>query len=793
MGLHNNIPLIINMGNSIIGVAVLAMPYCFQQCGIILGMLLLLFCTWLTLLSCKLLMKAGITARRRSYEFLAYHTHGAPGKFITEIGMIGMQFGTLIAQMVIIGDLGPSIVTKLFGLANFSGMRTILIITLGLSIGLPMGLLKDLRAISKASTVCIICYSVYVFYVIVQSLPDLVKGDWITDVTLWRTKGLFRCLPIFSFSFGCQSQLFILYDALPEPSLKVISSVTNSAVNLCAAVYLIVGFLGYISYHTYDIPGDIMNIFPITPGTDATKMAFVISTVITFPVIIYPCRSSIYTLFFAKPIDSTVSSHPLYTKQDSETEEVPTKSKHHDDFLAPNSHMPERLFKMITVGIVLSSMVLSLLIPNVEIVLGINGAIMGTLICYIFPALFYLKVMGSSPEDKNKAQFLLFAGITILLVSTMATLSPLEPQHGHHHHRDLPELLPNRATLSPLNQNEVLAPDTPPPLVNNDVQANDGRRKEPPNPDPPDKVVEVKQKADVGSQQIAAQDQVVKKVEDDKSQEEAIRAKELEKEKKQDDLIAKLEQHRVEQEKLIEEQKQLIQQFKLHHQKDMEDKNHQINQPQDGQLQANQQQPFQDQGHAPQDIVHHNNLLQADPQGARLSQGDTNENKQHFNLDSPAAPHGDLLAAKPANSALNAQNDKAPMGTDAPLLQNPPQNLVNQPQEPIQPQVDKLSDFGSEDLHRLKRDTNQTLKESVKLNQGAEAAPLNSSADKSQADAVPLQKAIDNNNAAPTQKVVETESGRSTKPANQLVDVHTVKVTSKNPEMRRKLRSLGIM
>ena len=40
------------------------------QCGIILGSLMLLLATWLTLVSCQLLLKAGITARRRSYSFL---------------------------------------------------------------------------------------------------------------------------------------------------------------------------------------------------------------------------------------------------------------------------------------------------------------------------------------------------------------------------------------------------------------------------------------------------------------------------------------------------------------------------------------------------------------------------------------------------------------------------------------------------------------------------------------------------------------------------------------------------
>ncbi|KAH9520101.1 hypothetical protein Btru_059966 [Bulinus truncatus] len=736
MGLHNNLPLIINMGNSIIGVAVLAMPFCFQQCGILLGMLLLLFCTWLTLLSCNLLMKAGVASRRRSYEFLAYHTHGAPGKFLAEIGLIGMQFGTLIAQMVVIGDLGPSIVSKVFGLANVHGMRTFLIVTLGLSVGLPMGLLKDLRAVSKASTVCIICYSVFVFYVIGQSLPSLVSGDWFTDVHFWRTKGLFRCLPIFSFSFGCQSQLFILYDALPEPSLKVFSSVTNSAVNLCAAVYLLMGFLGYISYHTHDIPGDIINIFPVTPATDMTKLAFVISAVSTFPVIIYPCRSSIYTLFFAK------------------------KSKPHDDLFTPNTHMPERLFKLITVGIVLSSMVLSILIPNVELVLGINGAIMGTCICYIFPALFYLKVMGNTSEDKNKAQFLLFAGITILLVSTMATLSPSERRHIHQ--EDLSGLLLSRETLSPIQpQVDPIAPVTPPPLVAlNNEPANDGGRKEPPNPDPPDKVVEVKPRQNAGGQlgEPVAQNQ---------AKEDGSRAKELEKEKKQDDLIAKLEQHRVEQEKLIEEQKQLIQEFKLHHQQDMKDKelnDQHPNQSKDLQPLANEQQATQQPANQQQGLPIQVNQQQGNAQEVNAPQNHLDANPQPLSEDVALQAHPtDHLLLQDSN--LNRQ---------AALLQ------------------EKLPEMKVDETLRLKRELNQTLiKEIVPgSNQVLEMNANTSFIENAVQDSPSVQKAA-NDNVAVAHEEKQAGPDSHLNAANIINNVQQTKIPSKNLEMRRKLRSEG--
>ena len=40
------------------------------QCGIVLGTVLLLCSTYLTTVTCALLMKAGVVSKRRSYEFL---------------------------------------------------------------------------------------------------------------------------------------------------------------------------------------------------------------------------------------------------------------------------------------------------------------------------------------------------------------------------------------------------------------------------------------------------------------------------------------------------------------------------------------------------------------------------------------------------------------------------------------------------------------------------------------------------------------------------------------------------
>ncbi|XP_046572862.1 putative sodium-coupled neutral amino acid transporter 10 isoform X5 [Haliotis rubra] len=585
-----NWPYILNLGNSIIGVAVLAMPFCFKQCGIILGIVLLLFCTWLTLVSCQLLMRAAAVSRKRSYEFLAYYTFGAAGKFVIEVGLIGLQIGTLIAQIVVIGDLGPAIISKVLGIENTPSLRTYLIVFLCLCVGLPLGLLKDLRSVSNASTICICFYTVFVFYVLTLSGPNLWTGSWYHNVAFWRPEGLFQTLPIFSLSFGCQTQLFLLYDALPEPTLKSINGVTSSAVNLCAVAYLLVGFFGYIAFYDKDIGGDIITLFPSTFFADMMKLLFVVSIAVTFPLIIFPCRASLYTLLFPQQ-----------------------KQKAYEDIQEEN-RMPEIHFKFITVSIVICSMITGILVPNVEFILGMNGATMGTLICYIFPALFFVRVMANKAEGKHIAQLVMVLGITILLVSTFATLYTQDKGHTHpvapKGAEDLAANLENPALNKPV--------DLPP----GDADVKNEKRIEPPVPDAPIDSVEKKEekpkekiaeelpkKDGLGDAKVPDKDGQVEgkgkelgrekkdlsqegkaaggkdaavvekgepaeKHEEVKVKEQVLKEREKkieENEQKQQVLLERLVEQQEEQKELIKEQKQILQELKEHKDKDHKD------------------------------------------------------------------------------------------------------------------------------------------------------------------------------------------------------------------------------
>ncbi|ELT91159.1 hypothetical protein CAPTEDRAFT_229032 [Capitella teleta] len=396
----SNWPYVINLGNSIIGVSVLAMPFCFKQCGLLLGPLLLFGCAYLTHLSCNLLMKGATSSRRRSYEFLAFHTFGHVGKLAVELSIIGLLLGTCVAFYVIIGDLGPAIFSKMTGLDNTSNLRTSLMVTLGLFVALPLGMLRNVESLSHISAISLGFYCVFVINVFITAIPNMYAGMWVNSVTLWEWQGAFKCLPIFSLAFACQTQLFVMYDALPEPSLNRMTHIARSAITMCTVVYFCVGFFGYIAFYQEEVMGDILMNFRPTLFTEGVKCGFVISVAVSFPLVIFPARASLYTLLFSK-------------------------DPGHHDGLQTSIYIPPLHFKCMTIAIVTITLIVGIIVPNIEFVLAITGATMGSMICFVFPAITYISVASvlSGPNSKSTAQMVLFLGFTIFFASTYITLS----------------------------------------------------------------------------------------------------------------------------------------------------------------------------------------------------------------------------------------------------------------------------------------------------------------------------------------------------------------------------------
>ncbi|KAJ4427575.1 hypothetical protein ANN_25223 [Periplaneta americana] len=255
-----NTGTVMTLANSIIGVGVLAMPFCFKQCGIVLSIVMLLLSSVLSRLACHFLLKAAIMARRRNFEFLAFHTFGPSGKTIVELCIIGFLMGTCIAFFVVVGDLGPVIVAKALNINNTASLRQSVLVGLALFVVLPLGLLRNVDSLTSVCTASI---------------------------------GFYLCL--------------------------------------------------------------VMKV----------------------------------------------------------------QMPHHE---STSSHIPETRFKCLTIGIISASLTVGLLIPNIELVLGLVGSTIGVLICVMFPAVAFICISTKSTRERLLAQVLVFVGVLILVLGTYATL-----------------------------------------------------------------------------------------------------------------------------------------------------------------------------------------------------------------------------------------------------------------------------------------------------------------------------------------------------------------------------------
>ncbi|XP_040077486.1 LOW QUALITY PROTEIN: putative sodium-coupled neutral amino acid transporter 10 [Ixodes scapularis] len=596
----------INLGNSIIGVSILAMPYCFAKCGIVLSTLLLLISGVLTRLTCHLLLKAAVTARRRNYELLAFHTYGPTGKLVVEIGILGFLLGSCVAFFVVVGDLAPPLASDFFLVEASPRVRTTLLLLLGTCVGLPLGLLRNLDSLTSFSAMSLVFYALLVLKIFGEAFPVLWSMTWWDKVVLWRHENLLSVLPIFAMALSCQPQLFEIFDTLNEPSLMRMNRVVNGAVQMCSIVYIMMGFFGYVAFcGGGPIPGNILVRVGTSLASEAVKLGFVATLVVSFPLCLFPCRTSLHSLLF-KRVDSNTGMAVRSTNDpelDSDASTVAEQgSKFHDPAY---DYIPDSQFRALTVLLVGTTLATAVLVPDIEVVLGLTGSTIGTLICIIMPGMIFTRVIAKSTNEHLLGKALSWAGLFIMVGCTVTTLHNMSTASSGLPAKYLPPSPAAIVVSKPALVVPVASPDPPkvtpkvkkppPPEVKPapvvtaivpKVPPEAQRRIEPPEPQEPQNNVAVKAvtppviKEPVVKEDRGLDPEALRKedreIEDTKRKKTVVDAqppKEPEA-KKQEQLLEKIAEEQKAQKKILEDlQRELKQEIAKHKDSDSEKAN----------------------------------------------------------------------------------------------------------------------------------------------------------------------------------------------------------------------------
>uniref|UniRef100_A0A0M3HWH1 Aa_trans domain-containing protein n=2 Tax=Ascaris TaxID=6251 RepID=A0A0M3HWH1_ASCLU len=421
-------PHIFNLTNCIVGVSVLAMPYCLQQCGILLGTILIAVCSLLTKVTCHLLYKGAMATRRRSYEALGMFAFGSGGRRVIEMLMLLYLMSTIVSFMVVIGDIGPHVLADYLQLqAPTQRMRILVMVFVFLFVILPLSLVKNLDSLSVISSVTVFFYFLFVIRMLKECIPRIFDGKWSLDVYWWRQEGLLNSLPIISMALSCQTQMFCVADCIKDPATTKVDTIVSGAVNICSAIYAAVGLFGYVAFHDKQLHGDILLYLHPSLLTQLLKLAFMLSIAVSVPLMLFPCRSACYNLFLRPNIG---------------------------EYTLPR--VPALAFLVMTVVLLLIDLLVAVLVPNVEFILGLTGALIGSLVTIIIPSVLFIAVC---PHTRSNESLLLYAKVSVVVGALMLVGSTWAVLHTERQSNVVDVILPKQLIDIGEEKNSLKAPE----------------------------------------------------------------------------------------------------------------------------------------------------------------------------------------------------------------------------------------------------------------------------------------------------------------------------------------------
>ncbi|CUM68360.1 uncharacterized protein PRCAT00006082001 [Priceomyces carsonii] len=377
-----------NMANSILGAGIIGQPFAFKNCGLVGGLVVMVFLTFLVDWTLRLIVINAQLAKTKSYQDTVGKCYGQTGRYILLLSISLFAVGGCMAFSVIIGDTIPHVlkafipdsITNDDSPVGWIFKRNTIIILSITCISYPLSLNRDISKLEKASGFALIGMVTIVIITAVRGpfagndlKKKLTKLEWTVNYNI------FQGISVISFALVCHHNTIFIYNSLRNATVKKFSKITHIACGISMVCCTFMAVNGLINFGD-NTKGNLLNNFRSTDNwINVARFCFGLNMLTTFPLELIVARDVLKDLVLAWNGEAGEHGSTAHLQ------------------LSPKQHFA------ITTVLVFSSMSVALLTCNLGVILELIGATSASIMSYIFPPLCYLKLSWDSFNFKNES------------------------------------------------------------------------------------------------------------------------------------------------------------------------------------------------------------------------------------------------------------------------------------------------------------------------------------------------------------------------------------------------------
>ncbi|KAG7472466.1 hypothetical protein MATL_G00109110 [Megalops atlanticus] len=410
---------VFNLGNAIMGSGILGLAYAMANTGILLFLFLLSAVAALSSYSIHLLLKSSGIVGIRAYEQLGYRAFGTPGKMAAGIAITLQNIGAMSSYLYIVKSELPLVIQAFLkadtGSTEWYLNGNYLVVLVSVSIILPLALMKQLGYLGYTSGFSLSCMVFFLIAVIYKKFQVMCPFEEYsfnsTSVHLNSTSAgyhnghipaedEYECaprmftvnsqtaytIPILAFAFVCHPEVLPIYTELRNPTKRKMQHVSNISILIMYTMYFLAALFGYLTFYGR-VEAELLHTYSQLDPYDTlilcVRVAVLTAVTLTVPIVLFPVRRAILQMLF-----------------------------------------PNKTFTWLRhVGIALTLLtfinMLVIFAPNILGIFGIIGATSAPCLIFIFPAVFYIRIVPKDEEPMCSTPKILaacFAGLGVLFM-----------------------------------------------------------------------------------------------------------------------------------------------------------------------------------------------------------------------------------------------------------------------------------------------------------------------------------------------------------------------------------------